>query len=150
MVYRELPSVSPVPFLPKMQMAIERWNTLPKITPLRSSPVSIQAERNTQLQCVLLCYTTLPLIIVLSFPEKKTIKVLLFVCFLVLFFFRDRVSLYHPGCPGTHSVDQAGLDRTQKSACLCLPSAGIKGVCHHARLNVLVKIKISILPNIER
>jgi hypothetical protein len=30
-----------------------------------------------------------------------------FVC---LFFFRDRVSLYSPGCPGTHSVDQAGLE----------------------------------------
>jgi hypothetical protein len=28
-----------------------------------------------------------------------------------LFFlvFQDRVSLYSPGCPGTHSVDQAGL-----------------------------------------
>jgi hypothetical protein len=24
--------------------------------------------------------------------------------------FRDRVSLYIPGCPGTHSVDQAGLE----------------------------------------
>jgi hypothetical protein len=24
-------------------------------------------------------------------------------------FFRDRVSLYSPGCPGTHFVDQAGL-----------------------------------------
>jgi hypothetical protein len=24
--------------------------------------------------------------------------------------FRDRVSLYSPGCPGTHSVDQAGLE----------------------------------------
>jgi hypothetical protein len=23
--------------------------------------------------------------------------------------FRDRVSLYSPGCPGTHSVEQAGL-----------------------------------------
>jgi hypothetical protein len=31
----------------------------------------------------------------------------LFVC---LFVFRDRVSLYCPGCPGTHSVDQAGLE----------------------------------------
>jgi hypothetical protein len=27
-----------------------------------------------------------------------------------LFVFRDRVSLYSPGCPGTHSVDQAGLE----------------------------------------
>jgi hypothetical protein len=24
--------------------------------------------------------------------------------------FRDRVSLYNSGCPGTHSVDQAGLE----------------------------------------
>jgi hypothetical protein len=30
----------------------------------------------------------------------------LFFFFLV---FRDRVSLYSPGCPGTHSVDQVGL-----------------------------------------
>jgi hypothetical protein len=33
----------------------------------------------------------------------------LFVCFLFLFF-RDRVSLCSPGCPGTHFVDQAGLE----------------------------------------
>jgi hypothetical protein len=34
-----------------------------------------------------------------------------FVCLFVLFcFYRDRVSLYSPGCPGTHSVDQAGLE----------------------------------------
>jgi hypothetical protein len=26
------------------------------------------------------------------------------------FSFRDRVSLYSPGCLGTHSVDQAGLE----------------------------------------
>jgi hypothetical protein len=30
----------------------------------------------------------------------------LFVCL----FFRDRVSLCSPGCPGTHSVDQAVLE----------------------------------------
>jgi hypothetical protein len=36
-------------------------------------------------------------------------------------FFRDRVSLCSPGCPGTHSVDQAGLEL--RSASLCLPSA---------------------------
>jgi hypothetical protein len=35
-------------------------------------------------------------------------SVFLFVCFCFVFF-RDRVSLYSPGCPGTHSVDQAGL-----------------------------------------
>ena len=27
-----------------------------------------------------------------------------------LVFFRDRVSLYSPGCPGSHSVEQAGLE----------------------------------------
>jgi hypothetical protein len=32
-----------------------------------------------------------------------------FVC-LVGLVFRDRVSLYSPGCPGTHFVDQAGLE----------------------------------------
>jgi hypothetical protein len=31
----------------------------------------------------------------------------LFFCFFKVF--RDRVSLYSPGCPGTHFVDQAGL-----------------------------------------
>jgi hypothetical protein len=30
-------------------------------------------------------------------------------CFGLVWFFRDRVSLCSPGCPGTHSVDQAGL-----------------------------------------
>jgi hypothetical protein len=29
---------------------------------------------------------------------------------LFCFVFRDRVSLYSPGCPGTHFVDQAGLE----------------------------------------
>jgi hypothetical protein len=33
----------------------------------------------------------------------------LFVCLFVFVFFHDRVSLCSPGCPGTHSVDQAGL-----------------------------------------
>jgi hypothetical protein len=28
----------------------------------------------------------------------------------LFFSFRNRVSLCSPGCPGTHSVDQAGLD----------------------------------------
>jgi hypothetical protein len=38
----------------------------------------------------------------------------LFIYLLLLFFFflifQDRVSLYSPGCPGTHFVDQAGLE----------------------------------------
>jgi hypothetical protein len=35
---------------------------------------------------------------------------LTFLFFSFLFFFQDRVSLCSPGCPGTHSVDQAGLE----------------------------------------
>jgi hypothetical protein len=33
-----------------------------------------------------------------------------FCLFICLFVFRDRVSLCNPGCLGTHSVDQAGLE----------------------------------------
>ena len=32
------------------------------------------------------------------------------LCLFVCFFFQDRVSLCSPGCSGTHSVDQAGLE----------------------------------------
>ena len=46
----------------------------------------------------------------------------LFVFCFVLFF--ENISLCSPGCPGTHSVDKAGLNL---SAYLCLPSAEIKG-----------------------
>jgi hypothetical protein len=34
----------------------------------------------------------------------------LFCFVLFCFVFRDRVSLYSPGCPGTHFVDQADLE----------------------------------------
>jgi hypothetical protein len=34
----------------------------------------------------------------------------LFVCLFFVLFFRDRVSLYSPGYPGTHFVEQAGLE----------------------------------------
>jgi hypothetical protein len=41
-------------------------------------------------------------------------------CILLFFFlflvFRDRVSLCSPGCPGTHFVDQAGLELRNSSA----------------------------------
>jgi hypothetical protein len=47
-------------------------------------------------------------------PESKNKGEKLQKCplkiFLFFFVFRDRVSLYSPGCPGTHSVDQAGLE----------------------------------------
>jgi hypothetical protein len=48
----------------------------------------------------------------LPVKEKPDICTIVLVWFgLVWFgFFRDRVSLYSPRCPGTHSVDQAGLE----------------------------------------
>jgi hypothetical protein len=36
--------------------------------------------------------------------------VCLFLFFVCLFVFQGRVSLYSPGCPGTHFVDEAGLE----------------------------------------
>jgi hypothetical protein len=40
--------------------------------------------------------------------------------------------LCSPGCPGTHSIDQAGLElRVTPLTCLCLPSAVIIGLHHH-------------------
>ena len=45
-------------------------------------------------------------------------------------FFQDRVSLYSPGCPGTHSVDQASL-KLRNLPASASQSAGITGVCPH-------------------
>jgi hypothetical protein len=41
---------------------------------------------------------------------------LCFALFCFVLFFRDRVSLYSPGCPGTQSVAQAGLELRNPSA----------------------------------
>jgi hypothetical protein len=60
-----------------------------------------------------------------------------FLFFLFLFLvFRDRVSLCSPGCPGTHSADQAGLELRNLPAS-APPSAGIKGVRYHAWLPIV-------------
>jgi hypothetical protein len=47
------------------------------------------------------------IVITFIFFITFTLVDFLFVC---LFVFRDRVSLYSPGCPETHSVDQVGLE----------------------------------------
>jgi hypothetical protein len=44
-------------------------------------------------------------------PERElSFSVFLSFFFSFCFVFRDRVSLCSPGCPGTHSVHQAGLE----------------------------------------
>jgi hypothetical protein len=45
-------------------------------------------------------------------------------CFFLFSFFPDSVSLCSPGCPGTHSVDQAGL----KLRNLPASASGVLGV----------------------
>ena len=48
---------------------------------------------------------------VLDFPRgQDENSFFLFVLFFLFFVFRDRVSLCSPGCPGTHFVDQVGLE----------------------------------------
>jgi hypothetical protein len=42
--------------------------------------------------------------------DKGRGNVLVRLGFFFVFVFRDRVSLYSPGCPGTHFVDQADLE----------------------------------------
>jgi hypothetical protein len=53
---------------------------------------------------VLLFHSSVTLFLLLG----KKLVLFLFVCLFVCF--QDRVSLCSPGCPGTHSVDQAGLE----------------------------------------
>jgi hypothetical protein len=55
-------------------------------------------------------------------------------CIILFYFimvFRGRVSLYSPGCPGTHFVDQAGLKlrNPPASACIILSEIARKRFC---------------------
>jgi hypothetical protein len=59
----------------------------------------------------------------------------LFVCFVYVFLFVFfETGFLCVAWLSWNSLCRPGWPRTQKSACLCLPSAGIKGVCHHAQL----------------
>jgi hypothetical protein len=59
--------------------------------------------------------------------------------------FQDRVSLHSPGCPGTHSVDQAGLELRDPLASAS-QVAGIKGMHHHCPATCI--LISSIIPKI--
>jgi hypothetical protein len=58
-----------------------------------------------------------------------------FVCF---WFFRDRVSLYSTGCPGTHSVDPASLELRNLPASIS-QVLGFKACATTAQLEVLIQ-----------
>jgi hypothetical protein len=56
---------------------------------------------------------------------------------LFILVFQDRVSLYSPGCPGTHSVDQAGLELRNPTASASRV-LGLKACATTARQALLV------------
>jgi hypothetical protein len=58
----------------------------------------------------------------------------------LFFFFLDRVSLCSPGCPGTHSVDQAGLELRNLPASAS-QLLGLKACAIAARLLLLLLLK---------
>jgi hypothetical protein len=66
-----------------------------------------------------------------------------FVC--LFFVFRDRVSLYSPGCLSWNSLCRPAWPQTQKFTCLCLPSAGIKGTTTPGSCNSLRDFYVSSL-----
>jgi hypothetical protein len=72
----------------------------------------------------------------------------LFVCLFVFCFvvFWDRVSLYSPGCPGTHSVDQTGLElgNLPVSASQVL---GLKATTARLLLKVLREGWVKLIPS---
>jgi hypothetical protein len=77
---------------------------------------------------------------------QGALMILFFSCFclfvwlvgwLVCFVFQDRVSLCSPGCPGTHSVDQAGLELRDPPASAS-QVLGLKACATTARLSPLL------------
>jgi hypothetical protein len=59
-----------------------------------------------------------------------------FVLFCFVLFFRDKVSLCNPGDPGTHSVDQAGLELRSPPASAS-QVLGLKACATTAQLTLL-------------
>jgi hypothetical protein len=51
-----------------------------------------------------------PILLALFLDFKQAIPIFFVCLFVCLLVFLDRVSLYSPSCPGTHFVDQAGLE----------------------------------------
>jgi hypothetical protein len=65
----------------------------------------------------------------------------LFVCY--FFFFQDRVSLFSPGCSGTHFVDQAGLE-FRNPAASASPVLGLKACATTPGFDVIFYLIFSL------
>jgi hypothetical protein len=72
--------------------------------------------------------------------SEDSYSVFIFCLFVFVFVFRDRVSLYSPGCPGTHSVDQAGLELRNPPASASRV-LGLKACATTPGYSVLIYIK---------
>jgi hypothetical protein len=68
---------------------------------------------------------------------------LLFVCLFLFFVFWDRVSLCSPVCPGTHSVDQAGLELRNPPASAS-QVLGLKA-CHYCPATLTFSLESKVL-----
>ena len=66
------------------------------------------------------------------FEVSQNFLFFLFACFwfFVFIFCFFEIGFFHVAL-AVLKLCRPGWPQTQKSACLCLPSAGIKGVCHH-------------------
>jgi hypothetical protein len=82
-----------------------------------------------------------------------------FVLFCFVFLFRDRVSLCSPGCPGTHSVDQAGLELRNppasasrvlgSKACATTPSYGAEFLMDVSMFSMLSLFFCAVWANVN-
>jgi hypothetical protein len=71
-------------------------------------------------------------------PANLLQFIYLFVCLFVCLFSRQGFSV-QPWL-SWNSLGRPGWPQTQKSACLCLPSAGIKGVRHHCPAKIFLSL----------
>jgi hypothetical protein len=70
------------------------------------------------------------------------------------FFFGDRVSLYSPGCPGTHFADQSGLKLRNPPAsasqvlglkvCVTTPGPDFLDICRILKISLSLSLSVSV------
>jgi hypothetical protein len=90
-----------------------------------------------------LCLQVPPLV---HFPHCFLLSFFLlfsFLFFSFFFFFGNRVSLYSPGCPGIHFVDQAGLRNPPASALKACATTALRVSCFQCLLHLLISYILS-------